>query len=81
VADLYDKDDFFFVIIILLFLQAFAIFCGMGIYNTHMYETAVRASAKQRVAIEVLSYHVSAPSDECAKVKVNISISSTGVEF
>ncbi|XP_053393300.1 dual 3',5'-cyclic-AMP and -GMP phosphodiesterase 11-like isoform X3 [Mercenaria mercenaria] len=49
--------------------EAFAIFCGMGIYNTQMYETTVRASAKQRVAIEVLSYHVSAPSDECAKLK------------
>lgn len=42
----------------------------MGIYNTQMYETAVRASAKQRVALEVLSYHVSAPSDDTNKLKV-----------
>lgn len=29
-------------------MQAFAIFCGMGIHNTQMYEKVVRAMAKQR---------------------------------
>ena len=55
---------------LLFILQAFAIFCGMGIYNTQMYETAIRASAKQRVALEVLSYHVSAPSEDTSRLKV-----------
>lgn len=52
-------------------LQAFAIFCGMGINNTQMYETAVRAMAKQRIAFECLSYHATAPADEAMRLKVN----------
>jgi hypothetical protein len=31
------------------FVEAFAIFCGMGINNVKMYETAVLAMAKQQV--------------------------------
>ena len=31
------------------FVEAFAIFCGMGISNVRMYETAVVAMAKQQV--------------------------------
>ena len=30
-------------------MEAFAIFCGMGINNVKMYETAVLAMAKQQV--------------------------------
>lgn len=33
------------------FLEAFAIFCGMGISNVRMYETACVAMAKQQVLI------------------------------
>ncbi|MGH0131910.1 UNVERIFIED_CONTAM: hypothetical protein FKN15_068453 [Acipenser sinensis] len=36
------------------FLEAFAIFCGLGIQNTQMYETLDRAMAKQVVTLEVL---------------------------
>jgi len=43
----------------------------MGIYNTQMYEATVKASAKQRVALEVLSYHVSACEEDSYKLKVN----------
>ncbi|GFR65885.1 phosphodiesterase [Elysia marginata] len=49
--------------------EAFAIFCGMGINNTQMYETAVRAVAKQRVALEVMSYHAIAPEEDAVKLK------------
>ncbi|XP_052771551.1 dual 3',5'-cyclic-AMP and -GMP phosphodiesterase 11-like isoform X2 [Mya arenaria] len=49
--------------------EAFAIFCGMGIYNTQMYETTVKASAKKRVALECLSYHVSACPVDTNKLK------------
>ena len=35
------------------FLEAFAIFCGLGIQNTQMYETVERAMAKQEVTLEV----------------------------
>lgn len=36
------------------FVEAFAIFCGMGIHNVHMYEKTVLAMAKQQVTLEVL---------------------------
>lgn len=38
------------------FVEAFAIFCGMGIHNTHMYEKAIVAMAKQSVTLDVLRY-------------------------
>jgi len=50
------------------FLEAFAIFCGMGITNVRMYETACEARAKQQVTLEVLSYHAIAPLDEAIKL-------------
>ncbi|XP_019733040.1 cGMP-specific 3',5'-cyclic phosphodiesterase isoform X1 [Hippocampus comes] len=46
------------------FLEAFAIFCGLAIQNTQMYETVERAMAKQQVTLEVLSYHASAAAEE-----------------
>lgn len=55
------------------FLEAFAIFCGMGIHNTRMYEKAVIAMAKQKVTLEVLSYHAAAPREDALKLmKVKI---------
>ncbi|KAK3091837.1 hypothetical protein FSP39_023062 [Pinctada imbricata] len=56
--------------------EAFAIFCGMGINNTQMYETACKAMAKQRIALECLSYHASAPADEAHRLK-NMVIQSS----
>jgi len=50
------------------FVEAFAIFCGMGISNVKMYETAMVAMAKQQVTLEVLSYHAIAPLDEAVKL-------------
>uniref|UniRef100_A0A8C5ER08 Phosphodiesterase n=1 Tax=Gouania willdenowi TaxID=441366 RepID=A0A8C5ER08_GOUWI len=52
------------------FLEAFAIFCGLGIQNTQMYETVERAMAKQEVTLEVLSYHASAGEDESRELQV-----------
>ncbi|XP_067136235.1 LOW QUALITY PROTEIN: dual 3',5'-cyclic-AMP and -GMP phosphodiesterase 11-like [Centruroides vittatus] len=49
--------------------EAFAIFCGMGIHNTQMYEKAIKAMAKQRVTLEVLSYHATAPLEEAYRLK------------
>lgn len=49
--------------------EAFAIFCGMGIDNTQMYEKVMRAVAKQQVALECLSYHASAPADDAKRLK------------
>lgn len=50
------------------FLEAFAIFCGMGIHNTNMYEKAITAMAKQKVTLEVLSYHATAPRNESQRL-------------
>ncbi|XP_041841342.1 cGMP-specific 3',5'-cyclic phosphodiesterase isoform X2 [Melanotaenia boesemani] len=52
------------------FLEAFAIFCGLGIQNTQMYETVERAMAKQEVTLEVLSYHASATEEESRELQV-----------
>ncbi|XP_045025389.1 dual 3',5'-cyclic-AMP and -GMP phosphodiesterase 11 isoform X4 [Daphnia magna] len=51
------------------FVEAFSIFCGMGINNTNMYEKAIVAMAKQRVTLEVLSYHATAPAEDATKLK------------
>ena len=53
------------------YLQAFAIFCGLGIHNCQMYEGACKLMAKQSVALEVLSYHASAPQEETDRIKVS----------
>lgn len=54
------------------FVEAFAIFCGMGIHNTHMYEKAIVAMAKQSVTLEVLSYHASASIEDAVRLRVSI---------
>ncbi|XP_050665693.1 dual 3',5'-cyclic-AMP and -GMP phosphodiesterase 11-like isoform X2 [Leptidea sinapis] len=51
------------------FVEAFAIFCGMGIHNTHMYEKAITAMAKQSVTLDVLSYHASASLDDAHRLR------------
>ncbi|KAM3590897.1 uncharacterized protein V6R79_018620 [Siganus canaliculatus] len=53
------------------FLEAFAVFCGLGIQNTQMYETVERAMAKQEVTLEVLSYHASAAEEESRELQVS----------
>ncbi|XP_068164060.1 cGMP-specific 3',5'-cyclic phosphodiesterase isoform X2 [Antennarius striatus] len=52
------------------FLEAFAIFCGLGIQNTQMYETVERVMAKQEVTLEVLSYHATAAEEESRELQV-----------
>ena len=44
--------------------EAFAIFCGIGIHNTKMYEGALKMIAKQKVALDCLSYHASASGED-----------------
>lgn len=48
--------------------EAFAIFCGLGIHNTQMYENACKLMAKQKVALECLSYHASASNDDTERL-------------
>ncbi|CAF3343356.1 unnamed protein product [Rotaria socialis] len=49
-------------------IEAFSVFCGLGIHNTRQYENVVRLTAKQNVAFEVLSYHVIAPEEDVQRV-------------
>lgn len=49
-------------------IEAFAIFCGLGIHNTQMYENACKLMAKQKVALECLSYHATATQDQTFKL-------------
>ncbi|EDV27652.1 uncharacterized protein TRIADDRAFT_10459, partial [Trichoplax adhaerens] len=53
----FDKDDE-------TAFEAFVIFCGLGIVNTMMYDSVCKAKAQQSVALEVCSYHATAPKDE-----------------
>ncbi|XP_050325171.1 cGMP-specific 3',5'-cyclic phosphodiesterase [Bactrocera neohumeralis] len=55
--------------------EAFAIFCGLGIHNTQMYENACKLMAKQKVALECLSYHATASAEQTQKL-VNDQIES-----
>lgn len=48
--------------------EAFAIFCGLGIHNTQMYENACKLMAKQKVALECLSYHATASNEATVKL-------------
>ena len=50
--------------------QAFAIFCGMGINNSRMYEQVVKAMARQSIALDILAYHTSASVEEVQRLKV-----------
>ncbi|XP_022246838.1 cGMP-specific 3',5'-cyclic phosphodiesterase-like isoform X1 [Limulus polyphemus] len=55
--------------------NAFSIFCGLGIHNTQVYESAMKLMAKQRVALEVLSYHASSSVEETSRL-TNLPIPS-----
>ena len=58
--------------------EAFAIFCGIGIHNTKMYEGACRLMAKQKVALDCLSYHAAAgDKDTDSLVKVDVPEAKT----
>ncbi|XP_069951729.1 dual 3',5'-cyclic-AMP and -GMP phosphodiesterase 11A [Cherax quadricarinatus] len=49
--------------------EAFTIFCGLGINNTLMYNELEKAMARQKVAIEVLSYHATASVEDVQKMQ------------
>ncbi|XP_046384320.1 cGMP-specific 3',5'-cyclic phosphodiesterase-like isoform X2 [Ischnura elegans] len=52
--------------------EAFAIFCGLGIHNTQMYENACKLMAKQKVALECLSYHATASLEDTDKLNQDL---------
>ncbi|XP_041985200.1 cGMP-specific 3',5'-cyclic phosphodiesterase-like isoform X2 [Aricia agestis] len=52
--------------------EAFAIFCGLGIHNTQMYENACKLMAKQKVALECLSYHATASTEDTSRLSQDV---------
>ncbi|KAL8206967.1 UNVERIFIED_CONTAM: cGMP-specific 3',5'-cyclic phosphodiesterase [Gekko kuhli] len=63
------------------FLEAFVIFCGLGIQNTQMYEAVERAMAKQMVTLEVLSYHASAAEEETRELQAAVVPSAQSLKL
>lgn len=51
----------------------FAAFCGLGIHNVLMYERIAKSMAKQKVALEVLSYHAAASVEETEHLMVSVT--------
>lgn len=41
------------IILFILLVQAFAIFCGMAIHNTYIFEECVKANARRKIALDV----------------------------
>ncbi|XP_077993000.1 dual 3',5'-cyclic-AMP and -GMP phosphodiesterase 11A-like [Glandiceps talaboti] len=52
--------------------EAFTIFCGLGINNTIMYNEMCKAVAKQKVALEVVSYHASSTQYDVEKLQESV---------
>lgn len=54
----------------MLISKVFAVFCGLAIHSVMNYEKILKANARQKVALEVLSFHASASPDETEKIMV-----------
>ncbi|XP_065316589.1 probable 3',5'-cyclic phosphodiesterase pde-5 isoform X2 [Gordionus sp. m RMFG-2023] len=48
--------------------EAFAIYCGLALYHAQLYEKIYRSEKKYKVALEVLSYHITAGQDEVERL-------------
>lgn len=55
-----------------LAVESFALFCGMAIHNTQTYEEVSKLSAKQKVAIECLSYHSRANEEDVEQLELSL---------
>ena len=58
--------------------KVFAVFCGLAMHSVMNYEKILKAHARQKVALEVLSFHASAPIEEAERVMVRYLL---GVPF
>lgn len=70
-----------YIFITLFPFQGFSIFCGMGIHNVQMYEKVVKSMAKQKVTLEILSYHATAPVEEAEKVSKEVIPSAAALRL
>ncbi|KAI1288399.1 putative 3',5'-cyclic phosphodiesterase pde-5 [Halotydeus destructor] len=49
--------------------STFAIYCGLALYHTRLYEKIHRSEQKYKVAMEILSYHNTATEEELNEIK------------
>lgn len=54
--------------------QLFGTFCGLGLHNVMMYEKISVASARNKVAFDILSYHASSSQDEASRLMVSVCV-------
>nr|XP_046911177.1 cGMP-specific 3',5'-cyclic phosphodiesterase-like isoform X3 [Dermatophagoides farinae] len=45
-------------------IEAFSIFCGLGLQSCLIYEEAIKLNAQQQISLEILAYHASANEEE-----------------
>ncbi|GIX71562.1 hypothetical protein CDAR_569441 [Caerostris darwini] len=57
--------------------EVFATLCGLGIQHAQLYERAMKAVAKTKVVLEVLSFHAAAPLEEAQELSREYQIPST----
>ena len=50
--------------------KIFAVFCGLAMHSVMNYEKILKAHARQKVALEVLSFHASSTIEEAERVMV-----------
>ena len=50
--------------------KVFAVFCGLTLHSVMNYEKILKANARQKVALEVLSFHASSSVEEAERVMV-----------
>lgn len=61
--------------------QGFSIFCGLGIQNVQMYEHVVKSMAKQKVTLEILSYHAMASADDAERLADSVVPSTAALRL
>ena len=49
-------------------------FCGLSMHSVMNYEKLLKANARQKVALEVLSFHASSPLEEAERLMVSCSV-------
>ena len=54
--------------------KVFAVFCGLTMHSVMNYEKLLKANARQKVALEVLSFHASSSLEETERIMVRTTI-------
>ncbi|KAH9424393.1 hypothetical protein DERP_004577 [Dermatophagoides pteronyssinus] len=60
-------------------IEAFSIFCGLGMQSCLIYEEAIKLNAQQQISLEILAYHASANEEEVILFMNNNKIPSLNV--